>query len=119
MATVALSATEAEYSSADRFLVNLHFDIDTLLGDDGGVSEIEGGATLSTAVAEYLACDGACIPVLDKDGMPFDLGRKTPAEVDGRRPGTRPAGPGGHHDRHQGEQGDGTDDRGSGGRGLR
>ena len=62
----------------DRYQVVLHVDADSLSGRaDGGRSELEDGAPLAVETARRLACDAAIVPLIERDGRPLSVGRKT------------------------------------------
>jgi len=41
-----------------------------------GLCQLENGAPLSAAAARRIGCDAEIIPVLERDGLPIDVGRK-------------------------------------------
>jgi hypothetical protein len=58
-------------SSGDRFVVNLHTDIETLRADGGGAeSELDGAENVSAETSRRLACDCSVIHWLDYRGNP-------------------------------------------------
>ena len=66
-------------SAADRFVVNLHTDVETLAADGAGAeAELEEAGTVSAETARRLACDAAVVRWLDgHDGEPLGIGRKS------------------------------------------
>lgn len=78
LAELALDPEASERSFSDRFLLNVHFDLAVLGGDEDGRAEIEGGPMLSSEVLERLLCDGTCVPILEIEGKPVHAGNKTP-----------------------------------------
>ena len=65
-------------TGGDRYQVVVHVDTATLGGQDGGARcEIDHGPPLAGSVARRLACDAALVHVLERDGVPLDVGRKT------------------------------------------
>ena len=58
--------------------VMVHVDAAVLAHDDPvGRCELEDGSALSPETARRLACDAAIIPLLEHDGEPLSIGRKT------------------------------------------
>lgn len=71
-------------SNNDRFVINLHTDIETLRANGTGAeSELEGSENVSAETSRRLACDGSVINWLDHKGnpvtgaAPLSVGRKT------------------------------------------
>jgi len=64
-------------SSAERFQVNIHIDLENLLGEDGKRSEIEGWGSIHPATAQRLCCDGGIVTFFEKGGEIVGTGRKT------------------------------------------
>jgi hypothetical protein len=64
-------------TAADRHQVVLHVDTATLRGDAGERCELDDGSPLAADTARRLACDASLVRVLERDGMPLELGRKT------------------------------------------
>jgi hypothetical protein len=66
-------------SSGDRFVVNVHTDLEMLTADGTGAeAELEEAGTVSAETARRLACDAAVVQWLeDHDGAPLSVGRKT------------------------------------------
>lgn len=91
--TDALARIAAEWSSNpvstplsgnDRFVINIHTDIETLRADGSGAeSELEGSENVSAETSRRLACDCSVINWLDHKGCaitgaePLSVGRKT------------------------------------------
>jgi hypothetical protein len=74
----------AAHSSNDRFVINLHTDLETLRADgSGGESELESAGNVSAETSRRLACDCSVINWLDHKGSPvtgaepLSVGRKT------------------------------------------
>jgi hypothetical protein len=78
MADALLEADQSRRSGGDRFQVVVHVDTATLAADAGdGRSELADGAPLARETARRLACDAAIVPLLERDGRPLSVGRKT------------------------------------------
>jgi hypothetical protein len=78
MADALLEADQSRRTGGDRFQVVVHVDTATLATHDGhGLSELAEGAPLARETARRLACDAAIVPLLERDGRPLSLGRKT------------------------------------------
>jgi hypothetical protein len=69
------AAAAAPAGTARASLV-VHVDADTLSGADaGGRCHIEDGPAISLAAARRLGCDAELVTVLERNGVPLDLGR--------------------------------------------
>ena len=66
-------------NSADRFMVHVHTDMETLKAEGtGGEAELETGGNISAETARRVSCDAGLVQWLDKaDGEPLSIGRKT------------------------------------------
>ena len=57
--------------------VVLHVDVGVLTGETpDGLCQLENGAPLSAAAARRIGCDAEIIPVIEREGLPIDVGRK-------------------------------------------
>jgi hypothetical protein len=63
-------------SGADRTTVTLHVDVDSLLNDSGELCDIDGTA-VPAETARRLSCDARIVTILEKQGEPLKLGRRT------------------------------------------
>jgi uncharacterized protein DUF222/HNH endonuclease len=76
----ATTALAAKASSADVYQVVVHVDADSLsasaTGDDARCT-LEDGAPLPAEVARRLSCDATIVRILEQDGKPLSIGRKT------------------------------------------
>ncbi len=73
-----LAGDRGSRTGGDRYQVVVHVDTATLSGQEGGARcEIDHGPPLAASVARRLACDAALVHVLERDGTPLDVGRKT------------------------------------------
>jgi 5-methylcytosine-specific restriction endonuclease McrA len=74
-----LAGPEASDSTGDRYLVNLHTDIETLKADGVGASaNLDDRAEIPAETARRLACDASLIQWLEtEEGEPLSVGRKT------------------------------------------
>jgi Domain of unknown function (DUF222)/HNH endonuclease len=62
----------------DRYQVVLHVDRGTLATDgEGDRCELADGAPLAPETARRLACDAAIVPLIERNGRPLSVGRKT------------------------------------------
>ncbi|TMD38900.1 MAG: DUF222 domain-containing protein [Chloroflexi bacterium] len=58
--------------------VVVHVDVGVLTGETpDGVCHLENGAPLSAAAARRIGCDAEILPVIERDGLPIDVGRKS------------------------------------------
>ncbi|TMC77937.1 MAG: DUF222 domain-containing protein, partial [Chloroflexi bacterium] len=57
--------------------VVVHVDVGVLTGEaPDGLCQLANGAPLSAAAARRIGCDAEIIPVIERDGLPIDVGRK-------------------------------------------
>jgi hypothetical protein len=77
MADVSLSARSEGRSAAERYQVVIHVDHATLARDADGRSELEGESAISPETARRLACDSSVVSMLERDGAPLRIGRKS------------------------------------------
>jgi hypothetical protein len=65
-------------ASGDRFVVNVHTDLETLKADGTGAeSELEDAGNVSAETSRRLACDAGVLHWLNRRGEPLSVGRKT------------------------------------------
>jgi hypothetical protein len=66
-------------NSADRFMVHVHTDMETLKQDGtGGAAELEQGGNIAAETTRRIACDAGLVHWLDSsDGEPLSIGRKS------------------------------------------
>ena len=76
MAETLLSSGAAE-PAGDGYQVVVHVDAATLAHDDGGPCQLEHGSALHPETARRLACDSSLVRILERDGRPLSVGRKT------------------------------------------
>jgi Domain of unknown function (DUF222)/HNH endonuclease len=79
MAQTLLSSGAAERATADSYQVVVHVDAATLAHDDDGPCQLEQGTALHPETARRLACDASLVRILERDGRPLSVGRKTRA----------------------------------------
>ncbi len=73
-----LSTRDVASSSADRFQVVVHVDVETLREGSAGRCEIERGPSLPAETARRLACDASLLRILENEqGEPLNVGRRT------------------------------------------
>jgi hypothetical protein len=69
---------EATRTGGDRYQVVVHADAGALSGQEpGGRCELDDGSPLAIETARRLACDASLVQMLERDGQPLRLGRKT------------------------------------------
>ena len=69
---------EAVRTGGDRYQVVVHADAGALSGaEPGGRCELDDGSPLAIETARRLACDASLVQMLERDGQPLRLGRKT------------------------------------------
>ena len=65
-------------TAGDRYQVLVHVDQAALAGaDQTARCELADGAPLAAETARRLACDASIVPLLERDGRPLSVGRKT------------------------------------------
>jgi hypothetical protein len=84
MAQNALSRELAE-SAGDEHQVVVHVDAAALAHDEDGACELEHGPALDPETARRLGCDASVVRILERDGRPLSIGRKTRAVSPGLR----------------------------------
>ena len=74
-----LAGVKSESSGGDRYLINIHTEIETLKADgDGAESEIEDRGHVPAETSRRMACDCAVVHWReDEEGEPLNIGRKT------------------------------------------
>jgi hypothetical protein len=77
MAQTLLAAGPAERTEGDAYEVVVHVDAATLAEDDEGACELEAGPALHPETARRLACDASVVRILERDGRPLSVGRRT------------------------------------------
>jgi len=79
MAETYLAGGKAERSGGDRYLVNIHTEIDTLTANgEGAESECEDCGKVSAETSRRMACDASVVHWQEaKDGEPLNIGRKS------------------------------------------
>ena len=71
LAELSLAAGAAGRSGAERYQVVVHVDA----GE--GASVLEDGPALAPETAERLACDASLVEIVERDGVPLSVGRRT------------------------------------------
>jgi Domain of unknown function (DUF222)/HNH endonuclease len=78
MAETMLAGSHGARTAGDRYQVVVHVDTATLRGDERGeTSELDDGVPLAAETARRLACDASIVRILERDGRPLSVGRKT------------------------------------------
>jgi hypothetical protein len=68
---IALAAGAAERSGGERYQVVVHVDADE------GAGVLDDGPALAPETAERLACDASIVEIVERNGEPLSVGRKT------------------------------------------
>jgi Domain of unknown function (DUF222)/HNH endonuclease len=71
LAEIALAGGGAERSGGDRYQVVVHVDASE------GAGALEDGPALAPETAERVACDASVVEIVERDGVPLSVGRKT------------------------------------------
>jgi hypothetical protein len=83
MAETLLSSGPAQRTGADSYEVVVHVDAAALSAPDGasqlddGACQLDDGAPLHPETARRLACDASVVRILERDGRPLSVGRRT------------------------------------------
>jgi Domain of unknown function (DUF222)/HNH endonuclease len=77
MAQTLLSSGVADRGSGDGYQVVVHVDAAALAGSDDGPCQLEQGSALHPETARRLACDTSLVRILERDGRPLSVGRRT------------------------------------------
>jgi len=74
-----LAGVKGDYSGGDRYLINIHTDMETLRDDgDGAESELEDKSHVCAETSRRMACDSSIVHLHeDEEGEPLNIGRKT------------------------------------------
>jgi hypothetical protein len=65
-------------SGGDRYQVVVHVDANSLVGDAAaGACGLDDGTALHPETVRRIACDASIVTMLERDGNPLDVGRKT------------------------------------------
>jgi Domain of unknown function (DUF222)/HNH endonuclease len=81
MAQTLLSTGPTERSGGDSYQVVVHVDAATLAAteddEESGPCQLDQGRALHPETARRLACDSSLVRILERDGRPLSIGRKT------------------------------------------
>jgi Domain of unknown function (DUF222)/HNH endonuclease len=81
MADTLLATGALQRTGGERYQVVIHIDSDALSGTDDperpAACRLEHGQRLDPETARRLACDAGVVTVLERDGQPLSVGRKT------------------------------------------
>jgi hypothetical protein len=79
LVSLAKTAVAARASTADAYQVVVHVDADALSvsAETTNGCRLEDGQPLPAAAARRLCCDGSIVRIIERDGNPISLGRKT------------------------------------------
>jgi hypothetical protein len=77
MARTLLASGPATGGAADGYQVVVHVDAAALAGDDDGACQLEHGTALQPETARRLGCDASLVRILERDGRPLSVGRRT------------------------------------------
>ncbi len=77
LAESAVAAGVGAASGGERSQVVVHVDLDSLQARDPATASIEGGPSLPAETARRLGCDASIVTLVERDGEPLSVGRKT------------------------------------------
>jgi hypothetical protein len=77
MAETLLASGPAQRTGGERHQVVVHVDAAMLDNDEEGSCQLEDGAALHPETARRLACDASVVRILERDGRPLSVGRRT------------------------------------------
>jgi hypothetical protein len=72
-----VAAPAAGRTGGERCQIVVHVDAETLGGSEAGRCELECGAPLAGEAVRRLACDASLVRIVERDGRPLSIGRKT------------------------------------------
>jgi hypothetical protein len=75
MADTVLAHGATTRPSVDRHQVVVHVDEGALIGEDG-CSELDAGVGIDPETASRIACDASIVTLMERDGVPVNVGRK-------------------------------------------
>jgi hypothetical protein len=77
MSQTLLSSGPVDRGGADGYQVVVHVDAAALAGDDDGACQLEHGTALQPETARRLGCDASLVRIVERDGRPLSVGRRT------------------------------------------
>lgn len=77
MAESAVSRGLGAASGGERNQVVVHVELDALRSPDAAPATIEGGPTLPAETVRRLGCDASIVALIERDGEPLSVGRRT------------------------------------------
>jgi Domain of unknown function (DUF222)/HNH endonuclease len=78
MSDTILASGPAGRRGGERYQVVVHVEAETLAGEsEDGVCELDHGPGLHPETARRLACDASVVRILERDGRPLSVGRKS------------------------------------------
>jgi hypothetical protein len=77
MAETLLASGPSRGDAAERHQVVVHVDAATLSDEGDGTCQLDEGAALHPETARRLACDASLVRIIERDGRPLSVGRKT------------------------------------------
>jgi hypothetical protein len=77
MADTLLSCGPAARGGGERYQVVVHVDAAALADADDGSCQLEAGPALHPETARRLACDASLVRILEREGRPLSVGRKS------------------------------------------
>jgi hypothetical protein len=79
LAETFLAQGAMEMNGGDRHQIVVHVAAETLRDGQAGCCEIEHGPSIATETARRMSCDASLIAMIESDGEPLNVGRKTRA----------------------------------------
>jgi hypothetical protein len=79
MAETVLASGPTPVSGGSRQELVVHVDSATLAGDEDGACHVDAGPALHPETARRLGCDSSVVRILERDGRPLSVGRRTRA----------------------------------------
>jgi hypothetical protein len=77
MAETLLASGPKPAPGGERHELVVHVDAATITDDEDGACALEGGPSLHPETARRLGCDSSVVRILERDGRPLSVGRKT------------------------------------------
>jgi hypothetical protein len=78
LARAELSGDQSAHCGSDPVEVTVHVDVETLAADQiGDRCELAGGPAVAPETARRLGCDAGIVRIIERDGKPLSVGRRT------------------------------------------
>jgi hypothetical protein len=72
-----VAGSEADRTGAERYQVVVHVEAPALAGSASGACSLDDGPALPPETARRLACDASLVRIMERDGRPLSVGRRS------------------------------------------